>query len=42
MSLLYGDEFANKIMNYDGRFLHHIRRLSDGVLGGWIESEEKP
>lgn len=33
-------EFTGETMNHDGHLLHRIRRLSDGKLGGWIESEE--
>ena len=33
-------EFTDETMNHDGRILHRIRRLSDGKIGGWIESEE--
>ena len=32
-------EFTEQTLNYDGHILHQIRRLSDGELGGWIESE---
>lgn len=33
-------EFTNKTMNYNGCILHRIKRISDGKLGGWIESED--
>lgn len=32
-------EFTDETMNYDGHLLHRIRRLSDNMLGGWIEKE---
>ena len=33
-------EFTGKTKNYKGRLLHRIRRISDGLVGGWIEKEE--
>lgn len=33
-------EFTDDTMNHDGHLLHRIKRLSDGKLGGWIETEE--
>lgn len=33
-------EFTDETMEHDGYLLHRIRRLSDGKLGGWIESED--
>ena len=33
-------EFTGETMKYNGHLLHQIRRLSDNLLGGWIESEE--
>lgn len=32
-------EFTGETMNYEGYLLHKIRRLPDGKLGGWIQSE---
>ena len=32
--------FTGEIKVYKGRTLKQIRRLSDGKLGGWIESED--
>ena len=32
-------EFTGKTQNYDGAILRQIRRISDGEVGGWIESE---
>lgn len=32
-------EFTDETMNYDGHTLYRIRRIEDGRLGGWIESE---
>ena len=32
-------EFTGETMNYEGYLLHKIRRLPDGELGGWIQSE---
>lgn len=32
-------EFTGETIKYDGYILHQIRRLSDGKIGGWIESE---
>jgi len=32
-------EFTGKTLNYDGAILRQIRRISDGEVGGWIESE---
>jgi len=32
-------EFTGKTQNYDGTVLRQIRRISDGEVGGWIESE---
>lgn len=33
-------EFTGKTKKWGGRTLHQIRRLSDGMRGGWIESKE--
>ena len=33
-------EFTGETKNYKGRLLHRIRRISDGLVGGWIEKEE--
>ena len=33
-------EFTGETMRYNSHTLRRIRRLSDGSLGGWIESEE--
>lgn len=33
-------EFTDETKTIDGHLLHRIRRLSDGVIGGWIESED--
>ena len=33
-------EFTDKTITNDGHILHEIRRLSDGKIGGWIESED--
>ena len=33
-------DFTGETMRYEGRLLHRIRRIEDGKLGGWIESEE--
>jgi hypothetical protein len=32
-------EFTGKTLNHDGAILRQIRRISDGEVGGWIESE---
>ena len=32
-------EFTGKTQNHDGAILRQIRRISDGEVGGWIESE---
>lgn len=32
-------KFTGEVLEYQGRQLQRIRRLSDGQLGGWIESE---
>ena len=32
-------ELTDETKQYAGRTLHRIRRLSDGELGGWVESE---
>ena len=32
-------EFTDETMNYESYTLHRIRRIEDGKLGGWIESE---
>lgn len=33
-------EFTGKTKQHEGRTLHRIRRLSDGLVGGWIERED--
>ena len=33
-------EFTDETMDYDSHTLHRIRRIKDGKLGGWIESED--
>ena len=33
-------EFTGETLEHEGRTLKRIRRLSDGKLGGWIESED--
>lgn len=33
-------KYTGETMEYDGHLLHRIERLSDGKIGGWIESEE--
>ena len=33
-------EFTDETLNWNDCILHRIRRLSDGKLGGWIESED--
>ena len=33
-------EFTGETKNYKGRVLHRIKRISDGLVGGWIEKEE--
>lgn len=33
-------EFTGEVMDYSGTKLRRIRRISDGLLGGWIEKEE--
>ena len=33
-------EFTDETMKYDGHLFHRIRRLSNGEIGGWIESED--
>jgi hypothetical protein len=33
-------EFTGNTQNYDGAILRQIRRISDGEVGGWIESEQ--
>ena len=33
-------EFTGEIKEFYGRTLHRIKRISDGLIGGWIESEE--
>ena len=33
-------EFTGKTQNYDGAILRQIRRINDGEVGGWIESEQ--
>ena len=33
-------EFTGKTQNYPGAILRQIRRISDGEVGGWIESED--
>ena len=32
-------EFTGETLNFDGARLRQIRRISDGEIGGWIESE---
>lgn len=32
-------EFTGETMEYNGHTLHRIKRLSDGIVGGWIEQE---
>ena len=31
--------FTGKTKNHEGRILKQIQRISDGLIGGWIESE---
>ena len=33
-------EFTGETIEYKGRILKRIRRISDGLVGGWIEKEE--
>ena len=33
-------EFTGEVKVYEGRVLHRIKRIKDGLIGGWIESEE--
>ena len=33
-------EFTGETKVYEGRTLNRIRRIEDGLIGGWIESEE--
>ena len=33
-------EFTGETKEVFGRTLHRIKRLSDGLVGGWIESED--
>jgi len=33
-------EFTGETKRYAGATLHRIRRISDGLVGGWIEKEE--
>ena len=33
-------EILDKTLNYKGHILHRVRRVSDCLLGGWIESED--
>ena len=33
-------EFTGETKKFSGRTLKRIKRISDGVIGGWIESEE--
>ena len=33
-------EFTGETKNYKGRVLHRIKRISDGLVGGWVEKEE--
>jgi hypothetical protein len=33
-------KFTDTFLNWKGRILQRIKRLSDGKLGGWIEKEE--
>ena len=33
-------EFIGETKEVFGRTLHRIKRLSDGLVGGWIESED--
>lgn len=32
-------EFTGETKEHEGRTLHRIRRIKDGLVGGWIESE---
>lgn len=32
-------EFTGETKIYEGRTLHRIRRIEDGLVGGWLESE---
>ena len=32
-------EFTGKTLNYDCAILRQIRRISDGEIGGWVESQ---
>lgn len=34
--------FTGETVRRDGRILHRIQRISDGLVGGWIESEKNP
>ena len=33
-------EFTDETMNHEGHLVHRIRRIEDGKLGGWVESEK--
>ena len=33
-------EFTGETMVLEGRTLNRIRRIEDGLIGGWIESEK--
>ena len=33
-------EFTDETIYWNGHILHRIKRLSDSILGGWIESED--
>ena len=33
-------EFTDEVKVFNGRTLHRIKRIKDGLIGGWIESEE--
>ena len=32
-------EFTGETLEYKGRTLKRIKRISDGLIGGWIQSE---
>ena len=32
-------EFTDETLEWKGHTLHRIRRLNDGIIGGWIEQE---
>ena len=33
-------EFTGETKEFKRRILHRIKRIKDGLIGGWIESEE--